>query len=420
MKAFFSPFLLIAALVTAVPQPAAAQAVERIVAIVNDQVVSSYDLDQRLALALSATGQPDTPQNRASLRSQVLNALINEKLQMQEATRLHIVVSKSDLDKALAIIAKQNNVTAGHLKEFLAAKGVPEGALAAQLKAEIAWSRVVRQKIGPNIHIGDQEVKRALDKLKAERNATRYNVSEIFLAADRPGQYEAVKKAAAQLVAELRKGADFGAVARQFSQANNASKGGELGWVTPDTLPPQVARVLRQLPANQVSDPIRTLGGYYIILSRGGEKIRPNDPQDVIVTLKQIFLPLSANAAPGAVQSQLDLALSVRSAVKGCDDIEKVSAQLRSPGPAVLGTGPVRNLSAAMQKLIKPLKPGQLSQPVRARDGFHMVMVCNPHKPNTALPTAAQMRNMLVEKRAELLAQNLMRELRQDAVVEIR
>jgi parvulin-like peptidyl-prolyl isomerase len=72
-----------------------------------------------------------------------------------------------------------------------------------------------------------------------------------------------------------------------------------------------------------------------------------------------------------------------------------------------------------MQKLIKPLAEGELSQPVRAEDGFHMVMVCGRHKPNTALPTAAQMRRMLAEKRAELLAQNLMRELRQDAVVSL-
>lgn len=419
MKAFFFRLLIFTVLIAVVSPPAKASQVDRIVATVNDQVISSYDLAQRSTLALSATGQPNTAQNRVAIRSQVLNALINEKLQLQEAARLHIVVSKSDLNKALALIAKRNNVPSGQLKALLAEKGIPEPALAAQIKAEIAWSRVVGREIGPKIRITDQEVKRALEKLKAERNATRYNVSEIFLAADHPAQYATVEKSAQQLVATLRKGANFAAVARQFSQANNASKGGELGWVTPDTLPPQVARVLRQLPVNQISDPIRTPGGYYIILSRGSANIRPNDPQDVIVTLKQIFLPLSANASPSAVQSQLDLALAVRGAVKGCDDIEKVDTELHSPGPMMLGTGPLHNLSPAMRKLIKPLAEGELSQPVRAEDGFHMVMVCGRHKPNTALPTEAQMRNMLAEKRAELLAQNLMRELRQNAVVDI-
>jgi len=200
-----------------------------IAAVVNDEVVSAYDLEQRVALIVSSTGVDGSGEAGKRLREQVLRTLIDEKLQMQEAKRLEIVADPKEVDETLSGIAEQNRMTTDQLRETLERSGVSIDSLLTQIRAEIAWSDLVRKKFLSRISPGDEQVDEVLARMEANAGRPEFLVAEIFLSVESPDDDEEVRRSAMRLVEQLQQGAAFNAVARQFSQAATAATGGDLG-----------------------------------------------------------------------------------------------------------------------------------------------------------------------------------------------
>ena len=234
LRTAFGGLLLLAA--AGLPAAVPAQDVQRIVAIVNDDVISARDVDRRLDLAIRATGQPDTLDSRRRLRDRVLRGLIDERLQMQEASRRNIGVSDAELDRHLALIAQQNNISPERFEDQLRAAGISREELVLQYRAEIAWGKLVRQRIIPSINISDEEVQAAVARLRDQAGQTEYLVSEIFLSVENSEQEEEARRLAERLVDQIRGGAPFPVTARQFSQGSTAANGGAVGWVQLGTM----------------------------------------------------------------------------------------------------------------------------------------------------------------------------------------
>ena len=159
---------------------------QAIAAIVNDQIISSYDLEQRVRLVMVSSGIPNTPDNVARIRGQVLRALVDEYLQRQEAQRLNISVTQEEMDAALARIAQRSNMTIEQIEKFLQEGGVSRSALEAQIRSDIAWNRVVQQQFGGLVTVGQNEVDEVLRRLEEEADQPRYLVSEILITFDGP------------------------------------------------------------------------------------------------------------------------------------------------------------------------------------------------------------------------------------------
>jgi len=399
--------------------PARAQNVLRIAAIVNDEVISAQDLDQRLDLAVAATGQRDTPELRRRLRDQVLRSLIDERLQMQEANRMKVAVAPEELNEAYRQLERQNNIPEGRFEEFVTRQGGNIQALNQQLRAELAWGKVIRRRVVPGIIITDEEVELAVQQLKRDAGGVENLLAEILLLVDNPDQEDEVRRDAVRIIEQLRAGATFPAMARQFSNGSTAAAGGDLGWVRPGTLPEEVEQVVEKLTPGQLSEPIRSTTGFHIILVRERRRIRISNPADATVAMKQITFPVPANASRAEADATLSVARAVYDSVSGCSDLERAARELQLKSTTDIPRQKVGELPPRLRTFAADLDVGKLSPPVPAENGLHMYMVCERQEASEE-PDRERMRQRLANARVEQGARRLLRDLRRDAVIEFR
>lgn len=430
---------------------------ERIAAVVNEDAVSLSDVNARLRLMVMSAGLPDSAETRQRLMPQVLRQLVDERLQLQEAKRLGVTVPTAEIDKTIEQIAQQNRMNRQQLQKYMADNGIAISTLVEQTRATMAWQRVMQRRIRQEVVIGDDEVDSAMERVKQSIGKPEYLVAEIFLAVDNPDQEEQVRRAAERLTDEIRKGGNFAAVARQFSQATTAASSGDLGWVRPGELDPQIDAALAQIRPGQLSAPVRTASGYHILLVRskraigGGEEERPA-PQPVVqqvqkpniakskVHLKQIILPAADEGQRKAVAAQAE---TLRKSIKSCADFEAKAKATGVPESGDMGTLNVKDLPPGLQQLVLGIPVGQPSPVLNSPGGSILLIVCKrdmpmlppetvvqkaaapPPPPAQAkqaprLPTREDIEGMLIQERAELVSRRYLRDLRRAAFVEYR
>src|SRR6266478_9754974 len=238
-------------------QPAPDQGAEtRIAAVVNDEVVSVADVRSRLRMVMLSSNFPDSPETRQRIAGQVLRTIVDEKLQMQEAKRQNVTATDDEVNKAISQIEKQNNMQPGQLDGVLKARGIERGALIDQLTASIVWAKLVRRLVSQTNTVSDEEIDEALRRLKESANEPQSRVAEIFLAVDNPQQEEEVRRLAERLTEQMKQGARFSAVAQQFSQSATAAVGGDIGWMRPDQLSPELGKAVSALRHGELSAPL--------------------------------------------------------------------------------------------------------------------------------------------------------------------
>jgi len=441
----------LAALAPGAPITARAET-QRIAAVVNDEVISGYDLEQRLKLVISSSGMQPTDEVLKRIQPQILRALVEERLEIQEAIKQKIKVEDKEVEQALINVARQNNMTATEIGSFLAKGNIDVSTLRDQIRANLAWSKLVNQRFGPRIYITDEDVKTELDRMSQSIAQTQYLIAEIVLRVESPDQDEEVHKTADRLEEQLRQGAPFPAVAQQFSQALTAASGGDLGWVQRNQLPTEVSAALETLSPNQVSKPIRTAGAYHIIFLRNKReagKMRPimseaaeRGPaaQRAIkrVQLKQMILPLPANASEGKVKAAMEEATAARAKLKGCENVEEVAASNKAFKVASLPMTPFSQIAPVFQQAAMATPDGQATQPFHSSLGIHIIVVCKrelgdapreaeakPTKvaaaePEPGLPNRDEVEGRLYNQQLSMMSRRYLRDLRRDAVVEYR
>lgn len=249
-------------------QPTMAQNAEGVAATVNDHVISTYDVRQRAQLLLVSAGLDPTPELQQRARAQALRDLVDERLQIEEAARYNITVEPAVVDRRLADIARQNQSTVEALAGQLARDGVSISTLRAQIEADIAWQRLIGGMYGARVRVSEVEVSEMQARMAANASRPQLQLSEIFLPAETDAEFAEMEQGATRLIEQMQRGAPFPLVARQFSQAPSAAAGGDMGWVATTDLAPELQAVADRLQPGQVSLPIRTRAGVYIIAVR--------------------------------------------------------------------------------------------------------------------------------------------------------
>ena len=274
----FGLFILgFAALISLLPVSTShAQDAFRPAAVVNDEVISVLDLAMRVRLAIVGAGVRDTQEARRRLTPQVLNGLINERLQLQEAERLDISITDDQVAAALQQIATQNNMTEGQFLGMLRNRGIIPTTLIDQIRAQIAWQTVIQRRLRPTIAISNEEIQEVVSRLEARQGSVQRRISEIFVAVESAAKEDEALANANRLLEQLRAGANFSGLARQFSQSSTARLGGDLGWVRDGELAEELNTALFQMGPGDISAPIRTPSGFYILLLRDMRKDENN------------------------------------------------------------------------------------------------------------------------------------------------
>ena len=393
----------------------------RIAAVVNDEVISVGDLTSRLRMVMLSSNLTDSPETRQRVAAQVLRTIVDEKLQMQEAKRQNVTATDEEINKALAQIEKQNNMQAGQLDQVLKSHGIERSALVDQLTASIVWTKLVRRLVSQTNVVSDEEIDYALKRAKETANEPQSRVAEIFLAVDNPQQEDEVRRLAERLTEQMKQGARFSAVAQQFSQSATAAVGGDIGWVRPEQLSPEIGKAVAQMRPGELSPPIRAGAGYYLVLVLDRRSGRSAGPEDSLVHLVQIVFPLPPQATEQVRRAAIVEAQGARTAAKNCDELlkigkEKGSAQLSSEGRLR-----VDQVTPAMRNIVLGLEVGQTSPPIVQKNGVGVIMMCEKAAPSApTVPTRDEIAETLMRQRLETLARRYMRDLRRTAFVDVR
>lgn len=413
--------IALSVVLSATAPPVMAQSVEGIAAVVNDEVISASDLEARLRLSLFAAGLAPTDENRNRLMPQVIRSLIDERLRAQEAQRFEVEAEQENVDAAIADIAGQNNMTPEQLEALLARNNIPISSLRTQIANNIAWARLVQRRLMPTVAIGDEEVDEALARIEANRGKPEYLVAELFLTVDDPAREAEVATLADDLVQQIRGGASFAAVARQFSQAAGAANGGDLGWVVEGQLDPELEQVVRTLGTGQVSDPIRTLTGYHVILLRDRRRALMADPGDAVVTIRQLALGYPPGAGQAQRQRVFDIAQDASRTVNGCDALQAKADELGLDSANDGTTSRLGDLRPDLRSIVEALPVGEPSPPQRVDQGVIVLMVCDRQAPaNDGTPSRDQILESLGQDRMDMLQRRYLRDLRNAAFIDVR
>jgi peptidyl-prolyl cis-trans isomerase SurA len=408
------------------PDPSAAQALSdadrnlKIIAVVNDEVITGFDLQQRLNLIVRSSTLPNTPQTYRQLSPRVLQTLIDEALKLQEAKRLNVKVTRKEIDDALKSIQRQNKIQDGMLDVHLRRMGVDRDTLERQLRTAIAWRTVVRRRLARQVRVSDNELKDAIQRFKASANKPRQLVSEIFLAIDNPTEEPKVMANAQRVVEDVKAGANFAALARQFSQSASARRGGDLGWIQPGLLPPEVEAKLTELEPGMMSFPLRTATGVHIVLLRAQRPPPAMDASDTEVALRQIVLSIPPGADKAATKNQYTLATTIRETVNGCTDFAAVAKELGAGHSGDLGRVKVKELPKELRTLVTTIKVGVPSPAQVSPQGIRLIMVCDRKAPPGVAADRDRIRRGIMGKKLDQRARRYLRDLRQAAFIDLR
>ena len=210
---------LLSAGVIVSPKSSSGEEIMRIAAVVNDQVVSIYDLAARINIVVAASNLTDAPELRRQIAPQILQTLVNEHLQTQEALRLKLAVTDSDIKNTLIRIEQNLGVGPGGFENFITSRKLDREAAIQQVTADIAWGKVVSARLRSKISVGEDEIDEVLTRLKNSKGQPENRIAEIFLAIESPDQEEKITQTANNLINQLRQGAKFSSIAQQFSQS---------------------------------------------------------------------------------------------------------------------------------------------------------------------------------------------------------
>lgn len=388
-------------------------------AIVNGEIVTATDIEQRLALVRVANrGASITPEEEKVLRQQIFANLIDEKLQLQEARANKIDVEEAMVDDQFARIARQNRMTSEQFATFLSQNGSSSEALRQQIRGEMAWDRLQGRNIEPVTNVSKEEVQAQFDRMKAARGTDEFRIGEIYLTYT-PETAAATEQTAQRIIEQIQRGVSFPALARQFSQASTAGVGGDLGWVRAGQIPPSIAAAVEKMAPSQVAGPIATPGGISIVMLIERRKFLMADPRNALLSLKQISLPF----APGLTQAQVNTTVrkftEATQKVAGCGAVDDVA---RTLGASVASRDqlPMSELPPQLQAVVGNMQVGQATPPFgSAKDGVSVLVLCGRDLPEDAgMPTVAEVEEQLRSEKVHKRAQRYLRDLRRDAIIE--
>ena len=402
----------------AAPQPLQ----ESVAAVINDEIVSSYDLMQRMRLLMATSGMQPTQENLPQIEQEALRSLIDEHLQMQELRRVEkqqkitIISTDKEVDEQIADIAQSNKMSPDQLKQSLVQQGIGLDTWRAQLRADSSWQSWIQGRYGSRLRIGEDQIKAYQRRLAESAAKPQYQISEVFLDASRVGGMEVALNGAGQLIGQMQQGAPFAAVARQFSGSATAANGGDVGWVSQGEMPTEVDAALEQLRPGQLSRPIQVKDGVYIIYlrdKRAGSKT-------AIVDLKQVAAPLAADATQAQIDAATKLLTDLKPKITSCETLETAAGKVDGLVAGDLGEAEITDLAPAFQEAANKLDVGQVSDPIRTDAGMHLIAVCGKRQGGANAPNHDQIENRLRGQQLALIAKRYLRDLRNQATIETR
>jgi len=407
----------------ALPAGVHAQDSYRIIANVNSQGITQYELNQRIKLTMLSSRIADTPGNRAQVQRQVLRQMIDERIQVDEALRSQIRPTAGEVRERIQQLEQANRMPAGGIEQALRGSGIEMTVLTSQIEASIVWGKLVRRKVRGQIDVTDAEIDDALNQIRRNVGKSENRIAEIFLAVDRPDQADEVLRNAQRILEQIRVGTPFAVMAQQFSQSASAASGGDLGWVLPGQFDPTLeAAIARLQPGRVVDQPVRTASGWHILAlidRRTFGATGSNNPAEVRVNVVQLLLPLPPNASQDEISRGTAEAQKIISQVNRCADLRAAAARTRGATTSDVDKLRVGDLPANVAQQIATTPVGRAIGPFAVQGSIQILAVCSKEG-DGGLPSRDAIQQQILSGKLEGAARRYMRDLRRAAIIDIR
>lgn len=396
---------------------------ERIVALVNDDVVLASELAAEINTVQRELSQRNVNMPPADqLERQVLDRLVMQTLQLNVAERRGIRVDSATLDAAVRRVAERNGLTLSGLRDALVAEGLDMAQFREQLRREIVLSRLRQRVMNERIDVTEQEIEQFLERNRLAQS--EYRLGQILIGLPEAASSEQIAQAQSQAEAVIRRleaGEAFARVAASASDARNALEGGDLGWRTASQLPDIAADAIERLAPGEFTPILRSPAGFLIYELRE----RRNADERLIQQARLRHILIETNAVVTDDDARLRLE-SLRDRILAGSDFSAL-ARANSDDPASatsggeLGWVNPANLPASFAEAIQSLEPGQLSQPFATRTGWHIAEVMERRERDASAEIAREEAiEAIRQRKAEEETELWLRELREEAYVEIR
>lgn len=414
----------VAGTLNAVPEPAAVdrpaaapgefRLAEGILVTVNDEVVTSFDLRQRMLSIIAMSQLQPTEETLPQIQRQALNALIEQHLQRQELRKYEdLVISDAEVDEEISEMAQGAGTSAANFTAFLEQGGIRMSTLREQLRTEIGWRALVGGRFNTRSRVSRSQVEQALRQLTEAASRPQFLIGEIYLENAKHGGAQATVNGAQQLITQMVQGAPFQAVAQQFSDAPSAPRGGDAGWVVDGSVQPALQEAMNQLEPGQLSRPIPVDGGVFIIYMRD----KRSGAATNLVQLRQVVVELPETASADQLSAATARLGALRTQLT-CDNmLERATSEQGLLGND-LGETDIADLAPQFQDIARTGEIGSLSAPVRTPLGLHLIAVCGRRVGGPDIPTFQQVEGRLQNQNLAMLARRYIRDLRADALIE--
>lgn len=419
------PLLLGAAFLGSAVQ-AEVQSLNRVVAIVDNDVIMQSQLDARareVQQTIAKRGAQLPPTD--VLNQQVLERLIVENLQLQIGDRSGIRITDEELNQAMASIAQRNNLTLEQFRDALNRDGLSFNDAREQIRREMIISRVRQRRVSERIQVTDQEVKNFLaSDLGKMQLSEEFRLANILIPLPEGASPEAIQAAArrvSSLYDELRNGGDFAQLAISNSASENALDGGEIGWRKAGQLPPPLDSVISAMAPGEITEPIRTPNGFMIIKlleKRGGSSVVSDE-----VHVRHILIK------PSEIRSETEtrrLAERLYERIASGEDFATLAKSYSEDPGSALNGGDLNwidpsTLVPEFRDVMAKTSSGELSKPFKSQYGWHVLEVLGRRATdNSEKFREQQAMNVLRNRKYEEELQSWLRQIRDEAYVEIK
>ncbi len=400
--------------------------VDRIVAVVNSEVITSGEVAERVKTVTQQLRQQGTPLPAADLlQKQVLERMIMDRLQLQLAKETALRVDDLQLDRTIARVAESNKMSLTQFRRALEHDGVEFDKFREEIRNEILLSRLREREVDNRIVVTDNEIDYFLGQQAASPSAaTDFNLSHIVLPLPEqasPEQVNRQRERAEQVLKQLREGADFSKLAVGFSDAPDALQGGVMGWRSRDRLPDLYVQALDGLKPGEVSGVIRSPAGFHIIKlieRRGGDAAAMVEQTHV----RHILVKTSEIVSAADARHKLE---NLRERIINGVDFGEL-AKLNSDDTSALKGGDLGwiypgDTVPEFERMMNSLKVGEVSEPFASPFGWHLLQVLERRRTGVSGERKRQeARLILRERKADEAYQEWLRQLRDSAFVEYR
>lgn len=399
--------------------------VDRIVAVVNDEVITRQELRLHLESALGQLQrQGMSPPPRDVLERQVLERLVMDKVQLQQAREIGLRVDDAQLEQALQRIAASNNLSLPQFRAALEKDGISFANFREEIRGEMTIARLREREVESKIFISDGEIDNYLNSASVPGAGEEYQLAHILLRAPEsasPEQIQKLRAKADQVLERLHKGEDFGQLAAAYSDAPDGMRGGNLGWRSLDRLPPMFAEASLKLQVGEVSPVLRSSNGFHLIkllAKRGGgvtQAVEQTHARHILIKVNEV---VSESEARHKLEG-------LRSRITHGESFAELAKLFSQDGSAAkggdLGWIYPGDTVPEFERAMNQLAPGQVSEPVQSPFGFHLIEVLERRVQDVSNDRQrAAARQTLRERKRDEAYQDWLRQARDRAYVEIR